>query len=301
MVIPISPKWLSCWGALVLMSACQPTSKTVAPASPAVTGNPIAQNLIGTWSFSGDGKTDPVVLAFTPQGKLLVLQSLDHQTLATQFDYAIDPQPHPMLLNLKPRKPQVAETEIAKTIFDLTAKGELILPPLAAMKPAQPRPQQMVGGMTYQKVSSDVTLQPPTQAYADLSKLSPATPAQPASNMGLMYVRLLAIAQQAYYLDHGALADSLQQLGNPNTETEDYRYQMNYQGSELVFITAQAKRPNLPSLISVVFKLKPVTVGYDVVYATGCQTAKPAQIPPALPIIDFDNGQIQCPRGSQEY
>jgi Type IV pilin-like G and H, putative len=297
--MPISLKFLTWLGALALLSACQPSPKT-AP-SPTGSANLAAQNLIGTWSFAGGGGVDPVVLAFTPQGKLLVLQSLDRQTLATQFDYAIDPQPTPMQLDLKPQKPQVAETEIAKTIFDLTAKGQLVLPPLAAMKPAQPRPQQMVGGVTYQRVSAETTLQPPPQAYAELPKLEPATPEQQASHAGLMYVRLLAIAQQAYYLDNGALANSLQQIGNPNTDTEDYRYQMNFQGSELVFITAQALRPKLPSFVSVVFKLKPKTVGYDVVYATGCQTVKPAQVPPALPIIDFDQGKIKCPGGSQEY
>jgi Type IV pilin-like G and H, putative len=297
--MPISPPLPILLGVLVLLSACQPNPRPAA--SPSPSGQPIAQNLIGTWSFAGSSEIDPVVLAFTPQGELLVLQSLDNQTLATQFDYAIDPQPRPMLLDLKPQKPQVVDTEIAKTIFDMTPKGELVLPPLAAMKPAQPRPQKLVKGVTYQKVSAETTIQPPAQAFAELPQLDRATPDQQASHTGLAYVRLLAIAQQAYYLDHGTLANSLDQIGNPKTETQDYRYEMNFQGSELVFITAQAKRANLPSLVSVVFKLQPVTVGYDVVYATGCKTVKPAQIPPALPLIDFDNGKIKCPGGSQEY
>ena len=301
MVMPLSPNWLIRLSALVLLSACQANSKPAATTSPLSTTNAIAQNLIGTWSFAGDGGVDPIVLAFTPQGKLLVLQSLDNQTLATQFDYAIDPQPQPMLLDLKPQKPQVADTEIAKTIFAVTAKGELVLPPLAAMKPAQPRPKQIVNGVAYQKVGAEITLQLPPEAFVELSKVDPTTSEVAASRTGLTYVRLLAIAQQAYYLDHGSLANSLEQIGNPPTETQDYHYQMNFQGSELVFITAQAKRPNLPSLVSVVFKLKPMTVGYDVVYATGCKTVKPSQTPPALPMIDFDHGKIKCLGGSQEY
>jgi Type IV pilin-like G and H, putative len=290
---------------LSLITACQAQQKPNPAANQPPTGNPVAQNLIGTWTFPGVGGVDPVVLAFTPEGKLLVLQSLDNQTLATQFNYAIDPQSQPMYLDLKPQKPTVTDAEIAKTVFAINSSGDLVLPPLADMKPAQPRPPKIMAGVTYQKVAATTALQPQPQAFADLLKGAPksdSTPtAQQGSSAGLMYLRLLAIAQQAYYLENGTLANALQQIGNPPMETPDYSYQMNFQGTELVVLTAQAKRPNLPSFVNVVFKLKPATVGYDVIYATGCKTVKPAPVPPAMPLIDFETGKVKCPGGAQEY
>jgi hypothetical protein len=247
-----------------------------------------------------------MTIVFTPKGKLLQRQEFFLGTMATSFDYTVNSNSNSLQLDLKS---PTANSKPVRTVFEFTPHGGLRLKLLRVFPvPRQDSPGRFeLQTLTFSKESDKTTLLPDAkERYLDpvAQPQSVEESAEAAQAEVLGYPFILGAAQQAYYLENGTFAQTIDQLGiGIKSETANYRYQVEPQGNgtEQVKIMAQAKRPRLYSITAVVFKTKPKVVDYDVLLVTACWTEQPSLIAPEMPKINPETRTILCPPGSQQY
>lgn len=270
------------------------TAPTPSPSQPAKPTNPISQKLLGQWKSQEPSEPPNLSVIFTPEGKFLLLLPNLNNFVAAEFKYRINPTPQPMHLDVTiPGNPQPV-----LTIFEFTADGQLRLQ-LNDTDPGKPRPKAFTSRATlFKKVSDSATLPENTQlTNADPANSTRKEPEVEAKQI----VGTMNRAQQAYYLEYGKFATTINELQiGIKPEAENYRYRIvpQGQGNQTVISTATAKKPNLKSYTGIVFIRK--VKGDSLTYAATCETTKPATIPPSKPKIPTQESQpVQCPVGSR--
>jgi hypothetical protein len=300
-----SRKFLVCSVFLGLIStACATAITTPTPTvsqtpSPTPT-DPVAQKLVGKWSAWTGNSGDWTTLVFTPNGKFFRLHILDEaQSVADGWNYTINSKSKLIHLDLKSLKPQVAKNEVVKTIFEFTANEQLRLPGWSEIKSGKPRPNGFTNyAHSFSKFSDATTLLLDAKEFGPQGRQSSAGGYGPQVDLGSrefdtqekpepiregwMNVMFLAQAQQAYHLENGTFAKTIDQLGNNiKPETTYYRYQVEPlgDGTQGLKIVAQAKRPGLKSITGGVFKVESKIIsGHDVLFAGICRNEQGALI-----------------------
>ncbi|NEQ22087.1 MAG: hypothetical protein F6K28_23400 [Microcoleus sp. SIO2G3] len=291
-------------------TAITTSTPTVSQTPSSTPTDPITQKLVGKWSAWTGNSGDWTTLVFTPNGKFYRLHVLDGgQSVADGWNYTINSKSKLIHLDLKPLKPQVAENEVVKTIFEFTANDLLRLPGWSEIQSGKPRPNGFTNyAHSFSKFSDATTLLLNAKEFGSQGRQSDAGGYGPQVDLGSrefegqvkpeptwegwMNVMFLAQAQQAYHLENGGtFATSIDQLGNNiKPETTYYRYQVEPlgDGTQGLKIVAQAKRPRLKSITGGVFKVESIA-GHDVLYAAICRDKQGALIEPEIDL--FKNKQ----------
>ena len=114
------------------------------------------------------------------------------------------------------------------------------------------------------------------------------------------YLGSITKAQQAYYVEQGNFATSINKLAlSLNLDSENYSYQITPQSpnNKSVIITAKAKKTDLKSYTSAVFAIKE---GNEIKTIRGiCESDRASTTPPAIPLLSSNKLSIvKCPAGS---
>ncbi|MBW4648258.1 MAG: type IV pilin-like G/H family protein [Kastovskya adunca ATA6-11-RM4] len=272
----------------------------------ALPGRAIAQNttqtsdvqaaqtrLRGQWEAKDSTSGQTLKLVFAEDGRFFMLLPFDEETnVALPLGYSIEPTFQPMHLDIK-----LPNAETVMTIFEFTADNQLRLQ-LADTSPGQPRPTAFASNaVLLEKISEETTLPEDTQILVDPEAQANDSRQEEAK----VYVGALNRAQQAYYIEYGKFAQTIEDLGiGIEPETSDYRYEIVPQddSQQSVIIAATAKRPESTSLTGAVFLVE--VDEEDLTIAGICETEAPSSTPPAMPTISSDQaGEIQCPAGSR--
>ncbi len=268
------------------------TAPTPAVSQPANSSeDAIIKKLVGQWE-NKDSSGQNISFIFTADGKMFLIMGFGEKSVAYPLKYQINSTPNPMYLDITlPDNPKPV-----LTIFDFTADGQMRLQ-IQGTNPGQPRPTKFSADISlFKKVSDNATL-PKNVEILDPSQEKPANNPQSEAKQ---IVGAMNRAQQAYFLENGKFAKTIQelQIGIEST-TENYRYRIVSQGknNQSVVQTATAKKPDLKSYTGIVFirKIKGETLTNTAI----CETVKPATQAPAIPKIPTKASQgVQCPAGS---
>lgn len=169
-------------------------------------------------------------------------------------------------------------------------------------------------------IATSVNAQDPNQT--ERTRENPSTRNQTDSTRegeAKQYIAAVNRAQQAYYLQNGKFATSMQQLGlGLQGQTQNYRYRIVLQRQnsdsisaseqpslygqpgdrvESVMMIAVPRRPALKSYTGGVFAT--ISVRATSTRAVVCETAKPSASPPIPQDGRNQSGQITCPAGSR--
>ncbi|MDB9314563.1 type IV pilin-like G/H family protein [Spirulina sp. CS-785/01] len=144
---------------------------------------------------------------------------------------------------------------------------------------------------------SDESALPENAQVVTLEELAEQSMGAARQNEGQNSLAALARAQQAYFLENQAFAQSLDalQLGLPS-ETENYQYEIVSANSEQAYMTATAKMEDLKSFSTLVYADNSSdTLTSQVVF---CATDEASTTAPAKPAISESGGN--CPNGSSQ-
>ncbi|MEG4841301.1 type IV pilin-like G/H family protein [Microcoleus sp. B9-D4] len=256
------------------------TSTSVATATPE---NSVAKQLIGQWQEQISGEYS-LKLIFTPEGKLFILQT---PILASGMEYQTNVNPQPKHLDL------LAGGQIfAKTIFDLTADGQLRLQ--LDNLDSQPRPTSFSdNAKLFQKISEQTTLPANVRVFnvQDQQKLARQSEAK-------QYVSSMSKGQQAVYAEKGRFASTQEELGvGIKSETENYSYSIVLSNdNRWVQALGLAKREGLKNYTGIVFLTKNSDGQYTSTQSRLCESNQPSQELPGTPTAT-NSPDIQCPSG----
>lgn len=272
-----------------LSGGIQPTHANITTPD-AIAQTPITDNiekrLQGRWQFEQNGET--VTLIFAPENQVFfLLPDRENSTIAVQMMYKIDPSHAPMHLDL-----MTSPDEVAFTVFEITEDGQLHIN--LNVTPGDERPRELLSGdVMMTRVSED------TAISEDIPVVSANATANEAPPIPIQFIAILLQGQQAYYLENGAFAENVSELGFATVlETEDYYYEMtrDRSGNSRVTIAAMPKTSDSISYAGAIFAIE--TNGERGAIAGICQSEEPSQSPP-VPQISAQNGrEIQCPSGA---
>lgn len=245
--------------------------------------NSVAKQLIGQWQEKISGEYS-LKLIFTPEGKLFILSS---PTLASEMEYQTNVNPQPKHLDL------LAGGQIfAKTIFDLTADGQLRLQ--LDNLDSQPRPTSFSdNAKLFQKISEQTTLPANVRVFnmQDQQKLARQSEAK-------QYVSSMNRAQQAFYAEYASFASTIQKLGiGIKSETENYSYSIVLSNdNRWVQAIGLAKRDGLKNYTGIVSLIKSPNDESTSTQSRLCESNQPSKELPGTP-TPTNSPDIQCPSG----
>ncbi|MDB9373196.1 type IV pilin-like G/H family protein [Nodularia sphaerocarpa] len=259
---------------------------SIAPAEAQLISQTNAQRLVGRWQGKDTLCGPSGTYIFTADNKLYILrQASNGVTNALQSFYKINSSTRPMQL-------EVIDTdgfESQKSSFQFTDQGELRLDfsDVTGCSPAN-------FSAFFEKVSNIANLPPNTEIIKNTA------PTKALQSEAKTYIGAMVRAQQAYYIENGKFARTIDQLRTGiESETKNYRYRVIPQGNgtQRVMMTAVSRHRILKSYTGAVFTLK--INGTNKMVPVICETNKPSLSPPVLPkITNNPSGQIQCPAGS---
>ncbi|HLO89317.1 MAG TPA: type IV pilin-like G/H family protein [Nostocaceae cyanobacterium] len=253
--------------------------------------DPIGQKLFGQWEIQDTSLPTKINLLFTPEGNFFLILGQAGRSGAYPLKYRINSTPKPMHLDVI--LPDTKEP--VETIFDFTADGQLRLQ-LNNTDPGKPRPKNFGADVSVFKKISDSTTLPENVEVVPTEEKKTSVPESEARN----YIGTMNRANQAYYLEYGKFARTLNELQiGIKPETENYRYRIIPQGNSKgsVVSTATAKKPGLKSYTGFVYVKK--VKGEDLTYAIVCETNQASTKAPVVPKIPRNpNQEAICPAGS---
>ncbi|MBE9114898.1 type IV pilin-like G/H family protein [Lusitaniella coriacea LEGE 07157] len=239
--------------------------------------------LLGEWQFPDEDQS--VTLIFAPDNQLyILLPDGADSSIAIKMGYQVNATTQPMQLDV-----MVSPNETALTLFELTPDGKLRVN--LDITPGDPRPESLGEDTALFDRVSDAT-QPPEEI--EVIELEAASDSSPPS-IPVQFISLLLQGQQAYFLENGQFAQSVDELGFATLmETEEYLYEIipGDDRAEKVSIAGTPKNDELPSYTGAVFALP---TEEDSVWGI-CRTEEPSTTPPLA--LTLAEGEIQCPSGS---
>jgi Type IV pilin-like G and H, putative len=261
-----------------------------AQTTPAPGANQTDQKILGTWEMNQNGFS--LTFIFAPENKLYIVSPLDPrspQRTATELRYKINSVPKPMHLDVfLPRTNKPVET-----IFEYTADGKMRMQ-LEGTNPGSPRPPKFRDNGTIFSKTSEATTLPEGVELISYPGSNAAEVPKPQ-----MYVMAIVRGQQAHFLEKSKFSTNLKdlELGIPSDDAEySYQIQQPTGRPQRVFITANPKKPNLPSYIGAVFV---TNVNKEAVTISGiCRKDKATKKQPVMPILSLSTNKVTCPADS---
>ncbi len=272
------------------------TAPTSSPSTLNQSTDPIIQKLWGQWeAINVPSKSPKFNFIFTPEGKLLLISYDTSNPSAIAFKYSIDSKPKPQHLDVTIAK----EPKPVQTIFEFTTDGQLRVQ-LENTAPGNSRPTAFAANATlFKKVSDSTALPDKVELFDPFSQSNPIKELQAE---GKNYIGSMNRGQQAYYLEFGKFAKTLDQLQlGIKSETDSYSYQILPQrpATKSIIHTATAKKPGLKSYTAIVFVKKDGSAKETVTYAEICETDKPTTKAPVVKKFPTQKSPVfQCPPGS---
>ena len=116
---------------------------------------------------------------------------------------------------------------------------------------------------------------------------------------GKSYVMAMKKGQQAYFLEYGKLADTIEDLElGINSDTQSYRYVLDRTGEFEAHMTATAKSPGIKSYVASIFIIGEEESAQSI--SIVCESNVPSQTPPDLPSTPKTQNDLTCAEGSSQ-
>ncbi len=146
-----------------------------------------------------------------------------------------------------------------------------------------------------ERISDEATL-PEDAEVISLEDAANQSMAAAAANEGQAMLGAMVRGQQAYHLEEGAFAETLEDLAlGIEPETDNYFYEIVNVDGETAYLTATAKNPELNSLSALVYVNDD---GSSTAYAV-CVTDEPSTTAPEQP--EVADAETVCPAGSSPF